>query len=559
MTSAWNNAQKLTSVTSSLSDSNHPADLFANGAYNAPGMLTGATLGNTVSESYQYGKRLWMTSMTSGSVYSLTLGHAADGVVTSATDVNGSWTYAYDNFNRASAANGGTNDDYTYAYDRYGNRWQQNGTHSMSLSFSGNNNRADGYTYDAAVNLQVDNQGCNYTYDAEDRITGVTGGTCAGETYGYDALGRWISKANSWVTYYYLYDRQGRPFEEASSATVWTRMELYAGTRHLGTYTGSIGPAYFDYADWIGTERVVTTSSGPVYETCTSLPFGDALTCTGGDVSPIHFTGKERDIESNLDNFGARYNSLGMGRFMSPDPLTGNAEDPQTLNRYVYVRNGPLNLTDPTGLFIVDCTWTGCSGPTVNVNGLQQTTFNTTGFGVNDMVACPNSACSGFTKRGEYFQFVAGAGGASGYVRFSDITQGINEANGTFYSDKQYQAYWAQGYPTHIGGQYDRLTNNMAQQGMPGTVNPDDSKISGGHADFAFTCPDLTKCGVGRYDDGIHVTRDPNGQLWIHDDTVSPWISPSSFSFSTLFTVKFWEHGFVDLFGGTLCNCMFSQ
>src|SRR5205807_4637251 len=92
------------------------------------------------------------------------------------------------------------------------------------------------------------------------------------------------------------------------------------------------------------------------YETCTSLPFGDALTCSGSDPSPIHFTGKERDSESGNDNFGARYYGSSLGRFMSPDPLAGHTEDPQTLNRYTYVRNNSLNLTDPTGLdFYVRC------------------------------------------------------------------------------------------------------------------------------------------------------------------------------------------------------------
>ena len=65
------------------------------------------------------------------------------------------------------------------------------------------------------------------------------------------------------------------------------------------------------------------------------------------------FTGKERDTESNLDNFGARYNSSSMGRFMSPDPMFMNDHhlyDPQELNLYSYVRNNPLSLTDPTGL-----------------------------------------------------------------------------------------------------------------------------------------------------------------------------------------------------------------
>ncbi len=73
-------------------------------------------------------------------------------------------------------------------------------------------------------------------------------------------------------------------------------------------------------------------------------------------LSTYKFTGKERDAESGLDNFGARYDASSLGRFMTPDPLGGHIIDPQTLNKYAYVRNNPLNLTDPTGLdFYLTC------------------------------------------------------------------------------------------------------------------------------------------------------------------------------------------------------------
>lgn len=63
-------------------------------------------------------------------------------------------------------------------------------------------------------------------------------------------------------------------------------------------------------------------------------------------------SGKERDAETGLDYFGARYLSSPQGRFTSPDPLGGSLADPQTLNKYAYVRNNPLRFTDPTGLYI---------------------------------------------------------------------------------------------------------------------------------------------------------------------------------------------------------------
>lgn len=67
------------------------------------------------------------------------------------------------------------------------------------------------------------------------------------------------------------------------------------------------------------------------------------------------FTGKERDAESGLDNFGARYNSSSMGRFMSPDYSMNSVilELPQSWNKYSYELNRPTYGTDPDGR----CPW----------------------------------------------------------------------------------------------------------------------------------------------------------------------------------------------------------
>lgn len=66
------------------------------------------------------------------------------------------------------------------------------------------------------------------------------------------------------------------------------------------------------------------------------------------------YTGKERDAESGLDYFGARYYGSNMGRFMSPDkPVDQHPEDPQSWNLYTYVRNNPLSSIDQDGNY--DC------------------------------------------------------------------------------------------------------------------------------------------------------------------------------------------------------------
>ncbi len=63
-----------------------------------------------------------------------------------------------------------------------------------------------------------------------------------------------------------------------------------------------------------------------------------SMTVTGA----IQFTGKERDAETGLDYFGARYFSAAQGRVTSPDPIIGRPDDPQSWNMYAYARNNPL-------------------------------------------------------------------------------------------------------------------------------------------------------------------------------------------------------------------------
>jgi RHS repeat-associated protein len=267
--------------------------------------------------------------------------------VTSANDsVNGDWTFTYDGFNRLATSNKNSGQlSYTYAYDRYGNMWQGDG--GLSVSFSGANNRVDGYSYDASGNLLNDGAH-SYTYDAENRITEVDGGSTA---YVYDAFGHRVRRG----TLDYIYDAAGHAVALVYGCqTCWYQGEVFAGSRHLATYANST--TYFAHSDWLGTERVRTDVNGSAVETCQGLPYGDGLSCSSDDITPLHFTGKERDSESNLDNFGARYYTSTMGRWMTPDwSARGEAvpyaalTNPQSLNLYAYVLDNPETSLDPDG------------------------------------------------------------------------------------------------------------------------------------------------------------------------------------------------------------------
>ncbi len=196
-------------------------------------------------------------------------------------------------------------------------------------------------------------------------LASVDGGNTA--NYYYNADGRRVQKnANGSVTNY-IYNLEGEQIAEFDVSGNWIRGEMFVGHNHVATYY--LGATYFNHSDWLGTERARTLAAGgSPCETTASLPFGDGQVEIGScsAASNRHFTGKERDSESVLDNFGARYDASSMGRFMTPDSLPwidwqrGDEEDqkkfddfvsnPQNFNMYSYVNNDPLNKTDPTGM-----------------------------------------------------------------------------------------------------------------------------------------------------------------------------------------------------------------
>lgn len=292
-----------------------------------------------------------------GTLYSFSLGYGLGNInVTSANDsVNGNWVFTYDYLNRLSTSNQNSGQlAFSYGYDQLGNRTSQKVTAgsggTLSLSYSGNNNRMDGYSYDAAGNLLGDGLH-TYAYDAENRLISVDGGATA--SYSYDAEGRRVQKKTA-TQAGYLYDLNGNIMTELSSTGGWNRGEIFANGQHLATYNN--GTTYFDHTDWLSTERARSNTSDADCETITNVPFGDSQSMSGTcvDANPQHFTGQQWDSEtSNLHYFGARHYSSQFGRFMSPDPtgiFLGSLNDPQSLNLYAYVRNNPTSLTDPSGL-----------------------------------------------------------------------------------------------------------------------------------------------------------------------------------------------------------------
>jgi len=128
------------------------------------------------------------------------------------------------------------------------------------------------------------------------------------------------------------------------------------------TSTDTVPETHFYLGDHLGTAQMEFAGEGwPVWQG-QFAPFGGELD-SQTTANHYKFTQKERDAESGLDYFGARYYGSNMGRFMSPDwsssaaPVPyANLSDPQSLNLYSYAGNNPLSRFDLDG----HC-WTGFS------------------------------------------------------------------------------------------------------------------------------------------------------------------------------------------------------
>ena len=164
--------------------------------------------------------------------------------------------------------------------------------------------------------------------------------------------------------------------ESNMDASTFTNEYVFFGGRRIARRNSS-GTVFYYFSDHLGTSRaIVQAGQTTACYDADFYPYGkERMEYTNSCSQNYKFTGKERDGESGLDNFGARYNSSWMGRFMTPDwsetPQAvpyADFSDPQTLNLYSYTRNNPLTWTDPDGHCFPLCTLGGAAvGGLVNL------------------------------------------------------------------------------------------------------------------------------------------------------------------------------------------------
>jgi RHS repeat-associated protein len=254
----------------------------------------------------------------------------------------------------------------TYGYDGFGNivTIQKDGQTIVSLGAVASTNRM---TDQAAHAWAV------YNPD------GSIAWTMNGDTFEYDGLGMVKESEVASTRRFYLYSPsderiasvriQGnntagnrewtirnpsgavltRFTQTPSNAWSWDEDYAYANGQLLAANVSAPEKVRHFFPDHLGTPRVITGNGGAELSRHTYYAFGEEVTSTAS-TERLKFTGHERD-DPTLDYMHARYYAPKWGRFLSVDPEWASADfgSPQSWNRYAYVRNNPLNRTDPDG------------------------------------------------------------------------------------------------------------------------------------------------------------------------------------------------------------------
>ena len=145
-------------------------------------------------------------------------------------------------------------------------------------------------------------------------------------------------------------------FSSASFTTATSGPALTGGT------DSSSGDIYYYSEDMLGSSRTIVQAgtTSPCYD-ADFYPFGGERDVTASCAENHKFEGKERDSETQNDDFGARYYSWRVGRWLSADwsavpaPVPyAHLSNPQTLNLYAMVSDNPETFADLDGHCVED-------------------------------------------------------------------------------------------------------------------------------------------------------------------------------------------------------------
>ncbi len=135
--------------------------------------------------------------------------------------------------------------------------------------------------------------------------------------------------------------------------------------------------------DGHGSTRVLMDVAGAIAQLFAYDAYGNAVGFDPAQaLTEFLYSGEQFDAKIGQQYLRQRYYDPSTGRFNRLDPFFGNLNDPQSLHKYTYAHNDPVNMTDPTGLF-------GLGGISISMSlgtGMRSMNISATLAGLNGLM-----------------------------------------------------------------------------------------------------------------------------------------------------------------------------
>jgi RHS repeat-associated protein len=257
--------------------------------------------------------------------------------------------YDYDPLNRLTSADYSTGDYYHDTYDTVGNRKTQarmiSGLLTNDSYLYDHANRltsVNGVTYTWDNNGNLLNDGANtYTYDSANRLTSITGATTT--SFAYNGLGDRLQETINGQTKSFTMDLNAGLTQALSDGT---NTYIY-GVDRIAQAQG--GTTEYFLGDALGSVRQMTNANAEITYARAYDPYGVIAATSGASQTPYAYTGEYYGDYNELLYLRARFYAPYLNQFIQPDMIVPDPYQPMDWNHYLYVRDNPINFTDPSG------------------------------------------------------------------------------------------------------------------------------------------------------------------------------------------------------------------
>ena len=184
-------------------------------------------------------------------------------------------------------------------------------------------------------------------YDVRNQLVSVVEGGTPQGVFGYNSLGLRVTKEAGGQLLRYVYDEDSVLLQTDPQGNTVAKYDY--GPDRLLSLSHAIQGRQFYLFDSLGSVTDLTGLDGTLKASYQYDAWGNLRAQTGASFNVFGFTGHERDDETGLYYFKARFYDPELGLFLSEDPFAGEVNTPPSLHRYLYAYVNPTAFMDPTG------------------------------------------------------------------------------------------------------------------------------------------------------------------------------------------------------------------